>query len=93
MPCLCTTVSMISIYTFRGVVQLFNAVKQQQGKIKQKVSEVKKSVRKTDKVSCIMFTVNMYLTNCSNDDLPLPAIKVTTCAYIDDYSTTSLVIM
>ena len=61
MPCLCNTVSMISIYTFRGVVQLFNAVKQQQGKIKQKVSEVKKSVRKTDKVSCIMFTVNMYL--------------------------------
>lgn len=36
--------------TSRGVVQLFNAVKQQQGKIKEKVKEVKKSVRKTDKV-------------------------------------------
>lgn len=34
----------------RGVVQLFNAVKQQQGKIKHKVQEVRKSVRKTDKV-------------------------------------------
>ncbi|XP_067939105.1 RRP15-like protein [Watersipora subatra] len=40
--------NLIKIAT-RGVVQLFNAVKQQQGNIKEKVDAVKKSVRKTDK--------------------------------------------
>ena len=38
------------IQCFRGVVQLFNAVKQQQGKIKRKVNQAGASIRRVDKV-------------------------------------------
>jgi len=47
----------------RGVVQLFNAVKQQQGKIKEKVGEVKKSIAKTDKVRVFYSSFALLLSS------------------------------